>query len=162
MGCLSLCLNFFSSITADFNISSALRWVIQDHWSSGNGENDVSIFPQLLWIQSSSNLQITRTDIKSLDGFEFRPVLTNHFGALEWWKKWCLQLFSLTFDQIFVRYLSNLQVRRTGIKARMSWNFRRIGLFTLELFALECGIYFPSLISGGRSLPSWAACLCIL
>ena len=30
-----LCLNFFSSITADFNISSALRWSIQDQWSSG-------------------------------------------------------------------------------------------------------------------------------
>ena len=30
-----LCLNFFSSITADFNTSSALRWAIQDQWSSG-------------------------------------------------------------------------------------------------------------------------------
>ena len=30
-----LCLNFFFSITADFNISSALRWAIQDQWSSG-------------------------------------------------------------------------------------------------------------------------------
>ena len=30
-----LCLNIFSSITADFNISSALRWAIQDQWSSG-------------------------------------------------------------------------------------------------------------------------------
>ena len=30
-----LCLNFFSSITADFNISSALMWAIQDQWSSG-------------------------------------------------------------------------------------------------------------------------------
>ena len=29
-----LCLNFFSSITTDFNISSALRWAIQDQWSS--------------------------------------------------------------------------------------------------------------------------------
>ena len=28
-------LNFFSSVTADFNISSALRWAIQDQWSSG-------------------------------------------------------------------------------------------------------------------------------
>ena len=28
---LGLCLNLFSSITADFNISSALRWAIQDH-----------------------------------------------------------------------------------------------------------------------------------
>ena len=27
-------LNFFSSITTDFNISSALRWTIQDQWSS--------------------------------------------------------------------------------------------------------------------------------
>ena len=30
-----LCLNIFSSITADFNISSAIRWAIQDQWSSG-------------------------------------------------------------------------------------------------------------------------------
>ena len=29
----SIFLNFFSSVTADFNISSSLRWVIQDHWS---------------------------------------------------------------------------------------------------------------------------------
>ena len=36
-----LCLNFFSSITADFNISSAVRWAIQGQWSSGfNKEND--------------------------------------------------------------------------------------------------------------------------
>ena len=34
-GPLVLWLNFFSSITADFNISSALRWAIQDQWSSG-------------------------------------------------------------------------------------------------------------------------------
>ena len=31
----SLFLNFFSSITADFNTSSAIRWAIQDQWSSG-------------------------------------------------------------------------------------------------------------------------------
>ena len=29
-----LCLNFFSSIAAEFNMSSALRWAIQDQWSS--------------------------------------------------------------------------------------------------------------------------------
>ena len=34
MGCL-LCLNVFTSITADFNISSTIRWAIQDQWSSG-------------------------------------------------------------------------------------------------------------------------------
>ena len=32
----SIFLNFFSSITAYFNISSALRWAIQDQWSSGS------------------------------------------------------------------------------------------------------------------------------
>ena len=57
-----------------------------------------------------------------------------------------------------IRYLSNLQERRTGIKVQMSWNLGGIGLFTLELFGLECRIYFPSLISGERSLLSWAAC----
>ena len=36
-----------------------------------------------------------------------------------------------------IRYLSNLQVRRTGIKAQMNLNLGRIGLVTLELFALE-------------------------
>ena len=30
----SIFLNFFSSITADFNTSSAIRWAIQDQWSS--------------------------------------------------------------------------------------------------------------------------------
>ena len=37
----SIFLNFVFSITADFNISSELRWSIQDQWSSG------------LWIHSS-------------------------------------------------------------------------------------------------------------
>ena len=31
----SIFLNYFSSVTADFNISSAIRWAIQDQWSSG-------------------------------------------------------------------------------------------------------------------------------
>ena len=33
--------------------------------------------------------------------------------------------------------LSNLQVTRTGIKSHMSSNLCRVGLFTMELFALE-------------------------
>ena len=33
--CLRAIFYFFSSITTDFNISSALRWAIQDQWSSG-------------------------------------------------------------------------------------------------------------------------------
>ena len=39
--------------------------------------------------------------------------------------------------------LSNLQVMRTGIKAQKSSNLGWIGLFTLELFALELGFFFP-------------------
>ena len=39
-----LCLNFFSSITTDFNISSALRWAIQDQWSSGFSIFQVPVF----------------------------------------------------------------------------------------------------------------------
>ena len=39
--------------------------------------------------------------------------------------------------------LSNLEVMRTGIKARMSLNLGRIGLVPLELFALERGNVFP-------------------
>ena len=42
--------------------------------------------------------------------------------------------------------LSNLQVMRTGIKARTSSNLGRIGLFTLELFALKQGFLIPGAI----------------
>ena len=41
--------------------------------------------------------------------------------------------------------LSNLQVTRTGIKAQMSSNLGRIGVFTLELFALECEYFLSEL-----------------
>ena len=37
--------------------------------------------------------------------------------------------------------LSNLQVMRTGIKARTRLNLGQIRLFTLELFALEHGFF---------------------
>ena len=70
-----------------------------------NGENDVSIFSQLLWIQSSWNLQVTRTGIKSQMSWNFDciwPVILELY-ALEWWKEWCLQLFSVTFDWLFVK-----------------------------------------------------------
>ena len=45
-----------------------------------NGENGVSIFSQLLWIQTSSNLQEMRTGIKSWTGSNFGriwPVILN-------------------------------------------------------------------------------------
>ena len=48
---LRLCLNFFSSITADLNISSALRWAIQNHWSSCFRSNLWIIQMQILNLQ---------------------------------------------------------------------------------------------------------------
>ena len=42
--------------------------------------------------------------------------------------------------------LSNLQVKRTGIKARMNSNLGRIGLFTLELLPLSADIFCHLLI----------------
>ena len=40
----------------------------------------------------------------------------------------------------------NLKVMRTGIKAQTSSNLGRIGLFTLELFALEHRFLIPGAI----------------
>ena len=73
-----------------------------------NGENGVSIFSQLLRIQTSSNLQFEDRH-KISDEFEFRSYLTNHFGVTCPWavKKKCLQLFSVTFDWIFVKLAAN-------------------------------------------------------
>ena len=47
---------------------------------------------------------------KILDRFEFWSYLTSHLGfapALQQWKKWCLQLFSVTFDWVFVKLAGN-------------------------------------------------------
>ena len=74
-----------------------------------NRENDVSIFSQLLWIQTSSNLQEMRTGIKSRTGLKFgriRPVILE-LHVLQRWKRWCLQLFSVTFDRVFVKLAGN-------------------------------------------------------
>ena len=46
-------------------------------------------------------------------------------------------------QSLLIGFLSNLQVTTTGIKARMSSNLGRIGLFTLELFALEQEFFLP-------------------
>ena len=81
---------------------------------------------------------------KISDRFEFWSYLTSHFGVT------CPSAFGVTcpsavkkndvssFSQSpLIGSLSNLQVMRTGIKAQTSSNLGRIGLFTLELFALE-------------------------
>ena len=109
-----------------------------------NGENGVSIFSQLLWIQTSLNLQEMRTGIKSWTGSNFGriwPVILE-LPALQPWKN-----DVSTFSQSpLIGSLSNLQVMRTGIKARTSSNLGQIGLFTLELFALEHRFLIPGAV----------------
>ena len=71
---------------------------------------------------------------KISDRFEFWSYLTGHFGVT------CPSAVNdvSSFSQSpLIGSLSNLQVMRTGIKAQTSSNLGRIGLFTLELFALE-------------------------
>ena len=82
------------------------------------------------------NLTSKKDRHKILDGFEFRPDLTSHFGVgcPSAVKENDVSSFS---QSPLIRYLSNLQVTRNGIKARMCSNLGRIGLFTLELYALE-------------------------
>ena len=67
------------------------------------------IFSQLLWIQTSSNLQEMRTGIKSQTGLNFGHIwlVILELPALQPWKKWCLQLFSVTFDWVFVKLAGN-------------------------------------------------------
>ena len=73
------------------------------------------------------------------DEFEFRSYLTSHFGDM------CPWTVKKMMSPALIGSLSNLQVTRTGIKARMSSNLGRIGLFMLELFALELRNFFPEI-----------------
>ena len=76
------------------------------HWM---GKMVSPSFLQLLWIQTSSNLQEMRTGIKSWTGLNFDRIwlVILELPALQRWKKWCLQLFSVTFDWVFVKLAGN-------------------------------------------------------
>ena len=102
------------------------------HWM---GKMVSPSFLQLLWIQTSSNLQEMRTGIKSWTGLNFDRIwlVILELPALQRWKN-DVSSFS---QSPLIGSLSNLQVMSTGIKAQTSSNLGRIGLFTLELFALE-------------------------
>ena len=84
-----------------------------------NGENDVSTFCQLLWIQSSSNLQVTRTAWNV--GWVQIPA---RFDQSLWsYMPLSGEKMSLIFSGL-MRYLSNLPVTRTGINAWNKFKFR--------------------------------------
>ena len=73
---------------------------------------------------------------KISDRFEFWSYLTSHFGVTcpSAVKKNDVSSFS---QSPLIGSSLNLQVMRTGIKDQTGLNLGRIGLFTLELFALE-------------------------
>ena len=124
-------------------------WVIRP-WAfqlTLNGENGVSIFSQLLWIQSSSNLQETRTGIKNLGRVRILVIYDQSFLSYVPFSGEKNDVSSFSQSPL-IGFLSNLQITRTGIKARMSSNLGRIGLLTLELFALERGFFPHRLIMG--------------
>ena len=85
-----------------------------------NGGNDVSTFSHLLWIQSSSNLQVTRTGIKSLTSLNYSQIwsIILELCALKWKKK---KMF------IFTHISSDLLATRTYIKSQWSSYFSWIG-----------------------------------
>ena len=76
-----------------------------------NGENGVSVFSQSPLIGSLSNLQVTRTGIKS----QFGPGRTFHYGVIcPWvfpldfeWGQWYLHLFSITMNSVFIKFTGN-------------------------------------------------------
>ena len=98
-----------------------------------NGENVVRRVAPSLLIESSSNLQVTRTAIKSwmsLNSGQFRVtcpwVPKNAIFDLVW---------SIAF-LVLIGFLWDLQIIWTGIKSRTSSISCQIGLLTLELLAL--------------------------
>ena len=77
---------------------------------------------------------------KISDRFEFWSYLTSHFGVT------CPSAVKKFSQSPLIGSLSNLQVMRKDIKSRTSSNLGRIGLFTLELFALEHRFLIPGAI----------------
>ena len=74
----SIFLNFFSSITADFNTSSAIRWAIQDQWSSGLIElkSFYLVCYVCIWEPDSQLISYFECDFWILNiFFHFRPRL---------------------------------------------------------------------------------------
>ena len=125
-------------------MSLNLGWIGYFPWEfhlTLNEENGVSIFSQSLWIQLSSNLQVTRTGIKSRrssNSGRIWPVVLD-LRALEWWKQWCLQLFSVTFDLLFVKLAGNEKRHKSSNK----FKFELDRIIHFGVITFERGNCFP-------------------
>ena len=111
-----------------------------------------------LLIGSLSNLQVSRTSIKSQtssNSGQIRPVLLE-LVALDCCKRSYMTLFRHS-PFIFIWPLWNLQISWAGIKSHLCSKFGQSGLFTLELPAWitrNTIFYFLGMLdSGEQSLP---------
>ena len=105
----------------------ALEKLLIDYW-----EKDISMLAHSLLIRSLSNLQVTRTGIRSqtsLNSDLIRPVTLMLF-ALDCWKRSQMILYRAYGS------LWNLQITWAGTRSHKCLKFGQSGLFTLELPAL--------------------------
>ena len=96
-------------------------------------------------VSSLSNLQVTRTIIKSRTSSILGQIwlFALELLALVRWKFFPLtyngeDVLNMIFPSFFICSSSNLQITRTGIKSRIGSIWGQIGLFALELLALKC------------------------
>ena len=106
-----------------------------------NREDDVSIFSQLFFIRSFSNLQVMRTGIKyrtssARSDFKMPLSVSNNYHILIM-GKWCIQVSLFIFDRIFVQLAGNQK------RHKISEDFKfRPDRITSELRALDGGLNF--------------------
>ena len=81
---------------------------------TNNGQNGVPAFSQSPSIGTLSNLQVTRTGIKSRmnSNLGWVGLFTTEVFALERsldfeWRKWCIHLFSVTVNSVFIKLTGN-------------------------------------------------------
>ena len=129
---LGLCLNFFSSITADFTISSALRWAIQYQWSSGVCiwfEDFVNASFWRLWMcnviiepRHDKTNKVTVRPTKTQISLGIRPVLSESSP----WGQWVAK------DPSFLHAVSE-DSDQTGWMPRLIWVFAGCTVILLVL-----------------------------
>ena len=129
-----LCLNVFSSITADFNISSAIRWAIQDQWSSGfvmettcadswSDRLNLVIWTCGSWSECQHDLYFT-VQWFCLTSWKLFDICTSYFRSMN--------QYDLTFDL-------KINVSHCDVYSMVQW----FGLISWRLFDVCTSLLWP-------------------
>ena len=129
-----LCLNVFSSITADFNISSAIRWAIQDQWSSGfvmettcedswSDRLNLVIWTCGSWSECQHDLYFT-VQWFCLTSWKLFDICTSYFRSMN--------QYDLTFDL-------KINVSHRDVYSMVQW----FGLISWRLFDVCISLLWP-------------------